>query len=299
MQFGSDFPQFVLALFNTAGGQPGLSYSDFVTLVNQAVVIPPAGGGLTFVSQDPAATLDLSDQDVLTTLSIGPTDSGADIEWPVLDDLEYSALYLTAQISGRANGTNNSAVFRFFAGPMPLTNSESTHLLNNIIAQATANSGKALMQSGRQIIEVDENGIFDIRWNYAQMTAESPGQQVVDLDGTAVGAGATGLLDDATEYTAEIAVDGFPSAISVIGEDAQTFDELIAVINLQIAGGEIDINGGANLQVISFTQGLASTVEITDTDLFSTLTNFVEIQAAVDGTDAPTVLLNLIAYQPA
>lgn len=258
-----------------------------------------SGGGLEFVSQDPAATLDLSDQDVLTTLSVGPTDSGADIEWPVLDDLEYSALYLTAQISGIANGTDNSAVFRFFAGPMPLTNSESTHLLNSTISQTTANSGKTLMQSNRQIIEVDENGIFDFRWNYAQMTAESPGHQKIDMGGTVAGAGATGLANDATEYTADIAIDGVPNPVVVVGSTAQTFDDLVTVVNAQLTGGEMDITGDDNLQVTSALQGLASSVEITDTDLFMSLTGFVEFFPAVEGTDAPTVLLNLIAYQPA
>lgn len=259
---------------------------------------PPASGGLTFVDQSTPQTLDISAQDFLTEFTIGPTGSEADIEWDALDGLDYSALYLFGQITGQALNSDNDAQMQLYVGPTPLPASESVILLDEIVA--TTVQGQTLQHGQSKIISVpDENGIFACQWNCNELQATNPGHQTVDLDGSAVGAGATGLANDATEYTATITIDGTPIPVLVVGDDAQTFDELIAVINgLLGAAGEIGISGG-NLQVISASAGLSSTVSITDVDLFMSLTNFVQIFPAVNGTQAPTALLNLLAYQPA
>ncbi|MGZ8924301.1 MAG: beta strand repeat-containing protein [Nitrososphaeraceae archaeon] len=97
------------------------------------------------------------------------------------------------------------------------------------------------------------------------------------------GGDATGLANDATTYTASISVDGVAKAISVVGSAAQTFTTLLAEINIDLAAaGTIAISGG-NLRVTSATTGASSTVAITDTDLFSTLTNYSAVGSAVNG----------------
>ncbi|MCK9369649.1 hypothetical protein M0R04_07055 [Candidatus Dojkabacteria bacterium] len=87
-----------------------------------------------------------------------------------------------------------------------------------------------------------------------------------------------------TTYTASIDVDGNPIAISLDGGTAQTFTELLAAINIDLGVAGTASLAGGNVVITSATTGLASTVAITDTDLFLTLTGYVAVLAAVGGT---------------
>jgi hypothetical protein len=87
-----------------------------------------------------------------------------------------------------------------------------------------------------------------------------------------------------TTYTATFTLDGINYDISVLGDDAQTFGDLVNAINPQISGfGAIAIVGG-NLDVTSTSVGTDSTVAITIGTLFPALTGFVALLTAVAGT---------------
>jgi hypothetical protein len=114
------------------------------------------------------------------------------------------------------------------------------------------------------------------------------GYQIVDVGGAKTGASATGLANSATVYTASIAVDGAANAIAITGSTAQTYTNLVAQINSDLTGATAAVYRG-NIRVVSDSSGAASTIAITDTDLFSTLTDFSEVSTAVDGSAAPAV----------
>jgi hypothetical protein len=102
----------------------------------------------------------------------------------------------------------------------------------------------------------------------------------VDVGDDIVGLDATGLTNDATVYTASIVVDGGGAqAITVTGSAAQTYSALIVELNSDTAGATWSLIDG-NLVAISTSSGGGSTIAITDTDLFLSLTAFVAIDPA-------------------
>jgi hypothetical protein len=114
--------------------------------------------------------------------------------------------------------------------------------------------------------------------------AGTAGVQNVSFGITKVGGDPSGLLNDETVYDAAIVVDGGGSQlINVVGEEAQTFTALIAQINQDLTGASIALVAG-DLLTTSDTLGASSTIAITDTDLFATLTNFSAVDSAVAGT---------------
>ena len=115
------------------------------------------------------------------------------------------------------------------------------------------------------------------------------GFQIVGVGDTRVGGDATGLANDATVYTATVDVDaGGPQAIAVTGSTAQTYTTLVAELNTDTAGATWSVATG-NLVCTSASTGVASTIVIADTDLFSSLTDFVVIGTSIRGAS----LLNL------
>ena len=126
--------------------------------------------------------------------------------------------------------------------------------------------------------------------------AGTAGTQQVSFTVSKAGGDASGLLNDETVYDAAIVVDGGGSQlINIVGEEAQTFTALIAQINQDLTGASIGLSGG-NLVVTSDTLGTSSTIAITDTDLFSTLTNFNAVDAAVAGTGSGAAAFQLVPH---
>ena len=93
-----------------------------------------------------------------------------------------------------------------------------------------------------------------------------------------------------TIYTATIAVDGGEGqAISIPGELAQTYTDLITELNLDTTGAEWDLTTGSATdgpRARSITTGASSTILITVGTLFPALTHFDVLLAAIPGTDA-------------
>lgn len=89
------------------------------------------------------------------------------------------------------------------------------------------------------------------------------------------GASATGLADDTTEYTFTVSVDGGDAqTITVVGSTAQTVTTLAGVIDAALSGaGCAFVDVGDTIKITSDLAGDGSTIEITDVDLFSSLTD--------------------------
>ena len=133
-------------------------------------------------------------------------------------------------------------------------------------------------QGSRSLVSYQEETTWGVN------PAGTAGTQEVSFTIGKAGGDATGLLNDETVYDASIAVDGGGAQlINVVGEEAQTFTALINQINQDLTGASIALVGG-NLLVTSDTLGASSAIAITDTDLFSTLTNFNAVEAATAGT---------------
>ena len=117
------------------------------------------------------------------------------------------------------------------------------------------------------------------------------GSQVVDVGGAKTGASATGLANDATTYGILIAFNGGANQqITVTGSAAQTYTTLITEINTDIVGGGSCSIVGGNLKFISASNGVGSTIALTNSAgtasvaLIATLTSFVAVRVADAGT---------------
>ncbi|MCK9369700.1 hypothetical protein M0R04_07310 [Candidatus Dojkabacteria bacterium] len=111
------------------------------------------------------------------------------------------------------------------------------------------------------------------------------GFQGVNVGGAKVVGSPTGLANDATVYTASVAIEGVPTPISIVGGAAQTYTTLLSELNTDLSGNATATIVNGNLRITATRLGVLSTVAITDVDLFSTLTNYVAITAPVIGTN--------------
>lgn len=117
-------------------------------------------------------------------------------------------------------------------------------------------------------------------------TPATAGQQTVNVGGTITGPTSTGLTNTATVYTATVTVNGTPIAVAVTGSTAQTYTALLAQLNADLGVSATASLVGGNIRITSSTTGVSSTVLISADTLFSVLTTYVGINAAVPGTNA-------------
>ena len=107
------------------------------------------------------------------------------------------------------------------------------------------------------------------------------GYQVVNVGGNKTASSATNLVG-ATTYTASIAVDGTPHAISILGSTAQTYGDLLTQIQTDLVNTAVVGLVGGNIRVISNSTTVGSSVAITAGTLFAApLDGFVSVVAAV------------------
>jgi len=92
-----------------------------------------------------------------------------------------------------------------------------------------------------------------------------------------------------TTLTASVSFSGgAPIALSVSGASL-TFNDVIVALAAQVGVfGIVSLTAG-NIRITNAMKGEAATVEITDTDLFSSLTGFVRVDDAIVGADAGAV----------
>ena len=107
------------------------------------------------------------------------------------------------------------------------------------------------------------------------------------FDSAKTEASSTGLANDETTYTASIAVDGTTNSISITGSDAQTIADLITQINSDLTGAEASWDSTSYIKITSDSSGNQcddSSISISDTDLFSSLTDINDdVETAVSG----------------
>lgn len=114
----------------------------------------------------------------------------------------------------------------------------------------------------------------------------SAGYQEVTFSTTITGTDPTGLANDTTDYTATITVDGVAKAISILGNAAQTFTDLINELNTDLGASATAAIVSGKIRVTSATSNDNSSVSIVDSGtnhLFASLTGFTAISPAVAG----------------
>jgi len=131
---------------------------------------------------------------------------------------------------------------------------------------------------------VNEND--DVRVRHSEDATS--GSQSWGFTAAKTAASVSGLLNDATAYTASVVVDGVAKAISIVGSAAQTLQTVINELNVDLGAAAVasfDAAGNGFIKITSATKGAASSVLITDTNLFATLTNRnAAPEAAIAGT---------------
>jgi hypothetical protein len=108
------------------------------------------------------------------------------------------------------------------------------------------------------------------------------------------GANPTGLLDDSTSYTVNVAVNGgAPQALTVQGQNAQTFGELVVQLNSLLTGGTVELFEDGNIRIFSsLSDASLSAIATTDTTLLAALSGFVAAVPATNNITNPTGLPN-------
>ncbi len=108
----------------------------------------------------------------------------------------------------------------------------------------------------------------------------------------------TGLANTSTTFSASFVVDGTPRAIQFAGSSAQTYGDLLDLINIDLGNTGSPRAGGVaiativagNILITSASTGTASTIVITDSNLFSSLGFFVSFLTSVPGIGADSSL---------
>lgn len=111
--------------------------------------------------------------------------------------------------------------------------------------------------------------------------------QTVNLGGSATDTDPTGFANNTTTYDVEVKFEGVSTYLSIEGQAAQTFGDLIAAMNTDTdfsAKGVAELVDG-NLKISSKTYGATSSVQILDADCCNNLNGYVGIAAAVPGED--------------
>ncbi|TFG95954.1 hypothetical protein E4H12_12160, partial [Candidatus Thorarchaeota archaeon] len=149
------------------------------------------------------------------------------------------------------------------------------------VTAATASSvpvGSGLLEIGRALCVFTPNvaGVTTISLVFQEAAFA---YQDVDLISSIVPGSPTGLTNLATAiYTATVTIDGIPYAISVQGNNAQTYATLATEIEADLASGTAGsvvitgVGGGSTLRVLSVTKGQSASVSIVDGNLFTSLT---------------------------
>ena len=113
------------------------------------------------------------------------------------------------------------------------------------------------------------------------------GSQSWGFNASKTTASLSGLVG-ATTYTASVSVNGAANPISILGSDAPTLQSLIDEINKDLTGAVAswDTTGNGFIKITSSAKGSTSTIAITDTTLFTALTNKnVAAETAIPGTN--------------
>lgn len=193
---------------------------------------------------------------------------------PTLDEyLSKIVLAIVVTSSGSISSIDNTVRISLGRGGH-VERAKVAQLLYSENGKWRANTGIAVFSDGLEI-----GGQNDFR---------TAGFQQWGFTVAKTAASASGLANDATTYTASISVDGTPNAISIVGSASQTLQTVIDEINADLSGATASFNATDNgfIKITSDSIGESSTIAITDTDLFGSLTDANgAADTAVPGTD--------------
>ena len=113
---------------------------------------------------------------------------------------------------------------------------------------------------------------------FAAITAAAGGNPAITFPAPADGT--------TTVYTGSVDIDGAEAAqpISIVGEDAQTFQDVLDELNADTTGAVWTLAGNG-LVCTSDSTGVTSSVNLIDSGIFAALTGFSSVEAAANGTD--------------
>ena len=134
----------------------------------------------------------------------------------------------------------------------------------------------------------DQTNVENLLNRYGVITLGTAGKQVANYSGTVVGGNPTGLLNDATVFTATINVDGSNNSISVVGSAAQTYTDLVNEINADLGASATATINGTQIDIVSATTGDTSDVTIVDNNLLSNTNNYNSLSKPLAGVNDTT-----------
>jgi hypothetical protein len=284
---------------SSAQGTKGQQVANFDTTIAAGTVtnLVPTAGYQSATFTVPKVGGDASglavDAGGYQVVNVGGAITGASATG-LTDDVPAAAGYQVVNVGGAKTGasatglTNDATVYTAtitvdgVAKPIAVTGSTAqdyTTLLAEINTDLGASAVASIVGGNIQITSATTG------------VASSVSAVDVDLfatltDFVAIVAAVAGTDAVITTYTASIDIDGgaHTRAISITGGAAQTYTELAAELDSDSGGWYTAAVVGGNLRITSLQPGLTSDIVITDTDLFSSLTDYVAILAGVAGT---------------
>ena len=156
-----------------------------------------------------------------------------------------------------------------------------TSLLVHFGLDATTNSQLDIAAAAGITTAVDTVNIL------AATSTPYQGGQIADFGGNAVGTDLLNVADGT--FTASIDVDGVANAISIdLLLASSDYNFLVTELNADLTGATASLQDG-NILITSDTTGATtSTISITDTNLFSSISTFVDINAPIVGLNVST-----------
>ncbi|MGZ8924396.1 MAG: hypothetical protein ACXW2E_00800 [Nitrososphaeraceae archaeon] len=144
----------------------------------------------------------------------------------------------------------------------------------------------AVNTSSDRFVFINSYTITDVRTNLRQWIVDdillSHAYQDITFGTQKQGSDSTQLANDITVYTAIVNIDGVPKNISIVGNTAQTFTELIAQINIDLSDSATCSLENGGIRITSLDIGENSNVDIVDINLFSALYQFSGILPSVN-----------------
>lgn len=167
------------------------------------------------------------------------------------------------------------------------------YIPSNINFKTTVTASELISLANQATSEIWEKFSFknlkdDFFDDNATPAAATSGFQIVNYGATVVGTNPNGKA--AGTYTASIVVDGTAIPISYTSAGGETFTQLVNAINTDLGVSAIATITGGNIRIQSSTIGSASTISITDTNLFAGTTGFVTINTAINGVNADSLI---------
>lgn len=132
---------------------------------------------------------------------------------------------------------------------------------------------------------------FNFYDDNAAPATNSRGFQTIDLNNSITDLAAlTGFDNTARVYSAVININGIDRPISIFGNTAQTFNDLLIQLNAKLAGAATATVDAGNIVIESSITGNQSKIYINDSTLFSSIVSYISLLVPVDGTTGDTAL---------